>query len=384
MAASTKRAARGVVGLVRLRSGHWGIRWGRAVARDCGTAVIESTGETGDEDAKRVLQRRVGEVFPPSESSQAALVAEKMDTTVSEFLRAYAAGKLPGRNPSRATIELAIHVLLGEQRGFLRFTASKNLLETSSLNAVVVMRWLEMRAAVNASDTIRIALNIVKRLATFAVARGSIAWDAEKQIRSIRPPPAARGRSRGDGIPTVGELHALFDALRPRRSSGVPFDRIAELQLRLGLRRSEVIALEESWLDESAMCVRVPCDDSFRPKDRQSRTIDGVDHATFELARDVVALKREHRVTATGYRQAFRRACARLHAAGMPWRYRSKTQALRAAHATASRIAGVPLSIVALRLGHESERTTERHYLGRDGTVAPGPFSGVPLRATGR
>lgn len=84
----------------------------------------------------------------------------------------------------------------------------------------------------------------------------------------------------------------------------------------------------------------------------------------------------------SAYREAFDRACERLAAAGTPWAFSRKTHALRAAYATASRIAGVPLSIVALRLGHASERTTERHYLGPTPQQQAAPFAALPRMAT--
>jgi hypothetical protein len=48
-------------------------------------------------------------------------------------------------------------------------------------------------------------------------------------------------------------------------------------------------------------------------------------------------------------------------------------------------MAGVPLSVVRDRMGHESERTTERHYLGRVAAQAvAGPFQGVPRFASAK
>jgi len=76
----------------------------------------------------------------------------------------------------------------------------------------------------------------------------------------------------------------------------------------------------------------------------------------------VIALKRDLHVTVAGYCEAFRRACARLKAAGTPWRYRSKTQALRLAHARRAASPGC-------RVGRgASARTRERAH---DGTPLP-------------
>ncbi len=382
---SRSRAKRGEVGLVLLRSGYWGIRWGRRAARERGVPPIESTGARSEREAKRVLRRRLTEVDRATTGGASPIVVgERTDVAVAEFLRAYQAGELAGRRPSDATVDLAIRLLLGQDRGLLHFAELRGRRETASIDAVVVMRWLETRAVVNAPDTIRLALYAAKRFAGFAFERVWMSREVERSIHAIRPPPASRGRARDDGVPSDAEIAALLRALRPRREGAAAYDGIAELQLRLGLRRGEVIAIQESWLDEERACVHVPCGPRFRPKDRQARTIDGVDPATFVLARDVIAKKERTPVSVVGYRQAFRRACARLAAAGTPWRYRAKTQALRAGHAMASRLAGVPLSVVALRLGHESERTTERHYLGRTGSSVPNPFRDTPLRTATR
>jgi integrase len=140
-----------------------------------------------------------------------------------------------------------------------------------------------------------------------------------------------------------------------------------------------VLAIEESWLDERAGRVRVLVSEDFDTKSHASREVDGVDPTTFALAHDVLALKRTHRVTVSGYKEAWKRACARLERAGHAWAFRSKSHSLRAAYASRSRMAGVPLTVVRDRLGHASERVTERYYLGRSNEPMPGPFAGSPL-----
>lgn len=48
-----------------------------------------------------------------------------------------------------------------------------------------------------------------------------------------------------------------------------------------------------------------------------------------------------------------------------------------------SRLAGVPLTVVRDRLGHSSERVTEKHYLGRTTEFVCGPFADEPLLTRG-
>jgi len=375
----TMRARRGEIGLVRLRSGRWGIRWGRALARTHRLAPIESTECRTRTEAAQVMKRRIAEVFGRS-MSDAARETIALDSVVSIFLRDYAGGALRGRTPSDSTVDLNCRLLLG-RRGLIVFARDHRVVDSGGLDEILVMRWLEARAATDAPDTIRLALGCAKRVAELAAERGYIDERAARAIRSLRGPPAARGRAPTEGVPGDAELEELLTEMEPHRARAAPYHLFAELQLRLGIRRAEVIALDEAWLDERARTVTVRVAVGFRTKDGESRVIDGVDPDTFALAREVIAAKRGTRVTVTGYKEAFRRACERLRRRGKPWRYRARTQALRSAHATKSRLRGIPLTVVARRLGHSSERTTERHYIGRSADAQPGPFSGVPRRS---
>jgi integrase len=169
-------------------------------------------------------------------------------------------------------------------------------------------------------------------------------------------------------------VRELLNALSPAHWRSV-----AELQLRLGLRASEVLALGADWIDEAGASIHVLVSEGFDTKSHASRIVDGVDAATLALAREVLATKDAVRITLNGYVQAWKRACHQLETAGTPWRYRNKSHALRSLYATQSRLAGVPLNVVRDRMGHESERTTERHYVGRTIEAVPGPFADVPL-----
>jgi integrase len=313
------------------------------------------------------------EVFGETPSTSVVTIAP--DLLVSKFLAAYAAGELPGKAPSDATIELAIYLLLGA-RGFLAFAKVRGLAFTE----VSAMRWLEERAKTDSGDTIRLCASHLRRLAAYAHAQGALTREATEAIRKIRTPPPARGRVHREGVPSDAEIMRLLDALRPKRRDGAPYGLVAELQLRLGLRPSEAIAIEMDWLDEAASCVHVRVSARYRPKDGETRTIDGVDAETFELARRVLTLKERYRFTRSAYKQALKRAMDRLARAGSPWRYRARGQSLRAAHATVSRARGIPLSTVSRRLGHSSERTTERSYVGLQRNQVMGPFNGVPVR----
>jgi len=162
------------------------------------------------------------------------------------------------------------------------------------------------------------------------------------------------------------------------------------LQLRLGLRRAEVCAISEDWIDEAAGMVHVRVSDGFDTKSHESRAIDGVDTQTLALAREVLTLKASCRLSVSGYTEAWKRACRRLAERGTPWCYWSKTHGLRAAYATQSRLAGVPLSVVRDRMGHASGATTERHYIERTSEPVASPFAAVarfscsvPKRAAG-
>src|SRR5438309_11249479 len=107
---STRRARRGEVGLVRLRSGVYGLRWGRALAHEKSLKTIESTGRRTHTEAMRYLRRRYTEVFGETPAPAVATIVA-LDVLVSRFLRAYAGGRLPGKTPREATTELAVYLL---------------------------------------------------------------------------------------------------------------------------------------------------------------------------------------------------------------------------------------------------------------------------------
>lgn len=369
------RASKGEIGLVRMRSGVWAIRWGRRLSRERGVAVIESTGRRSLTEAKAQLRRRQGEVLTVDAPIEAQPLP--LPKLVSAFLEAYAAGSLPGKAPGAAAIELAIHLALGEKRGLVAFAKSTG--GEGRFDEVVARRWIEARAVDDAKATVRHLVNVVRRIATYGRTIGAVTDATLTAVRTIRPPPAGKGRVHLEGVPTDEEVALILRALEPRRRDGAPYHLVAELQLRLGLRPSEVVALQPEWLDEEARCVHVIPGGDFRPKDFDARTIDGVDAATFELARRVLELR--GCCSRTGYKQAWRRAVDRLSRANHRWRYRAKGQSLRAVHATVSRTRGIPLSVVARRLGHASERTTEAAYVGLQRNQHRGAYEGVPLHS---
>jgi integrase len=377
-----RRARRGDVGLVQLRSGYWAIRWGRALSRETGLPKMESTGMLVRADAERVMRERQLQVAGQRGDTgvRAALLRTApivaLDALVSDFLRAYSAGDLRGARPSPATIDNTICLLLGTRGGLVPFAVGAGRATTERFDAVLVQRWLESERTRVAGDTLRLKRLAALKLAEFAVERAFIAEDRLTAMRALPVPRSARGRARADGVPSLAQVHALLDAMTPSYWRDV-----AELQLRLGVRRGEVLAIDADWIDEARAVVCVRPGNGFDTKNHLAREIDGVDPATLALAKAVVALKGERGLSRSGYVEAWKRALRRLERAGVSWPFRSKTHALRALYATASREAGVPLSIVRDRMGHESERTTEKHYVGRMVGVAPGPFSNVPRRS---
>jgi integrase len=396
------RARRGEIGLVRLRSGYWAIRWGRKLASQAGITTHESTQTRDRAEAERILLQRRLEVFRAlgDDGSVRAAMRQVRPTSlsalISDFLRAYKAGELVGRKPAPGTVGLCLHHLLGVRGGLQGFADNMGRSMSSDLDSVLVTRWLEGESRRLAPDSIRMKLVVARRVVDFAAARGYVTEDTAKAVRTLRPPPSAKGRVRVDGVPSELEIRRVLQAMKPRYTGKVrprahakkayrpvPYHRIAELQLRLGIRRGEVLAIEESWLDEPAGRVRVLVSDDFDTKSHASREVDGVDPTTFALAHEVLALKRTHRATVSGYKEAWKRACARLERAGQAWAFRSKSHSLRAAYASLSRMAGVPLTVVRDRLGHASERVTERYYLGRTNEPIPGPFAGSLLMADG-
>lgn len=378
-----ERARRGEIGLILLASGAWAIRWGRRLARRAGLPVRESTQTRDRREAQQILERRQLEVYRSlGDLDRANAIARVMapvplDVLVSDFLRAHAAGELPGRKPAESTVELTVYLYLGKRGGLLPFATGSGRTSSHQLDEVLVARWLEQESRRVSNDSVRMKRIAACQLARYAHGRGLLREETLRAIEGLRSPPSAKGRARVDGVPSQLDVHRLLDAMRPVRKGAAPFHKLAELQLRLGLRRSEVVALAEDWLDEDAGRVHVRVSDRFDTKSHASRTIDGVDPATMALAREVLALKARFTITAGGYKEAWKRACVRLERAGTPWTYRNKSHALRAVYATQSRLAGIPLTVVRDRLGHASERTTERHYIGRTAEAVAGPFDAV-------
>ncbi len=347
-------------------------------------AAIEATGTDNEREAGKILERRRIEVYASLGGVRpvaAPIATVSLGDLVADFLDEFLAGELPGRKPSTSTVALYRTLLTGKRGGLVGFAASIQRTTTRQLDEILIERWLESERLRASRDTLRLRLIAARRLVEYAKRRGFVSGDALAAARDVNAPRAARAprRTRQEGVASPELIARLLAAMTPKRRGAIPFHRIAELQFRLGLRRGEVIALDSHWLREDLGEVHVTVDGAFETKNHEGRIVDGVDKLTFELAREVIAIKRAYRVTVCGYREAFDRACARLAREGAPWPFTRKTHALRSAYAVASRHAGVPLSIVALRLGHSSERTTERHYFGRTNERQRSPFEGAAL-----
>jgi integrase len=374
------RAPRNQPGLVRNRDGYWAIRWGRKLHREMALPERESTQSQDHEVATRVFRTRYAQVLRSMGEPDGARLAlgashpVALDVAITDFLVAYRRGDISGRVPTDSTVELVATHLLGKRGGLMAFALASGSKTTADLTPVFVTRWLESLKRRLASDTLRLKLCAARQLSAFLAERGVLADDSAAAIARLKRPPSARGRARVEGTPSLLEIQRLLSAMSPTY-----WGQVAELQFRLGLRRSEVMALEADWIEADRNCVRVVADERFDTKSHESRDVDGADPRTIGLAFEVVELKRRHRLTVRGYEQAWKRACAKLVRQGTPWNYKSKSHALRAAYATQSRLAGISLPDVRDRLGHQSEKTTERAYIGSQSQVAPAPFADRPL-----
>ena len=77
------RARRGEIGLIRLPSGYWGIRWGRALARRAGLPLSESTQTRDRLEAVQILDRRRIEIFRRIGEDQSAESIARSVTPIS-------------------------------------------------------------------------------------------------------------------------------------------------------------------------------------------------------------------------------------------------------------------------------------------------------------
>jgi integrase len=338
---------------------------------------IEST-ETDDRpQAEKILRSRRIEVYAQlgrvdeADRLRGQVEPAELSALFSDFLRAYRGGELAGPKPVAGTVDLYVGHLLGAKGGLLPFAKGFGRTSSAGFDRVLIERWLESERGRGASsDTRRLKLNTARRVGQFAEQHGFISRDSSAGIRAIPKPRPEKGRARTDGVPSEAEIERVLNTFSPPYWADV-----AELQLRLGLRRSEVLAIGVAWLDERAGVVNVKPGDGFDTKSHEARRIDGVDPETFRLAHHVIDLRRSKGLTTRGYIEAWKRVVAKLEKRGTPWAFRNKSHALRAAYATCSRLAGVPLAVVRDRMGHASERTTEVHYVGRAAGDAPGPFA---------
>jgi len=118
-----RKARRGDVDLVRLRSGLLGIRWGRRLSRDAGVPAIEATGTDDEREARKILERRRIEVYASLGGVRpiaAPIPSVSLGDLVGDFLDAFLAGELPGRKPSTSTVALYRALLTGMRTSGLR------------------------------------------------------------------------------------------------------------------------------------------------------------------------------------------------------------------------------------------------------------------------
>lgn len=377
----TRRSRNGQPQLTQNRWGTWCIAWPRALARALAVPRLQSLGVDDRRAAERAFRAEVAAGYLAVGDARSATAvrsqvqAAPLDQAASDFLRDLAKGLAPP-TPSEGTLKTQyVPGLLG-RGGLLPFASRAGIVTTTQLSAPVVTRFLDgLRLAGRADDTLRLRLVVVRRFTRWSTHMGLISESVAAQVEAIRRPRGARGRAHVDGVPSLAEVAAFLGALSP--SYWAP---VAETQLRLGMRRGEVVNLQRSWIDPRGGVVCIPF---ARTKDREARVIH-CDPLTLDLAREVVRLIETRGLTVSGYNGAWKRALARLAKRGIRWPYRAKTHALRQLYATESVAAGVPLAAVAERLGHSSVKVTERHYLARlGGRLTQGPFDNLPSLSSG-
>ena len=375
-----RRGKRNTIALCVLASGYFAIYWGRAFSRRAGLALRESTQTKDRAEAKRYMEQRTIEVCgalgdeKSVERVRAQVAPIPLHALATEYLRNWSAGKL-GALPKLETKKSGIGMLFGIG-GLVRYAeAAKEDLSTQ-LTSVLVLHWLaaeRVRGRGAANSTLGMKLIAARKLAKYGAETGHITANALASIEKIRAPKSMRGLAQREGAPSPEEVERAIGAMRCSRNQ-FPFEKLAELQFRTGLRRGEVVAIESSWI--LAESIRVPCDSTFEAKDKEPRTI-FVDANTIALAHEIVELKKSHRLTIVGYSSAWKRACRKLREQGTPWPFHAKSHSMRAAYITHS-TRSVPAVIVQKNVGHASIRTTEK-YIGSTSEVRPNAFENVPL-----
>jgi integrase/recombinase XerD len=378
-AGTQARAHRAVPHLVVNRDGYQCLRLPNAIAEKLGLPKIQSLGTKDVAEARRLMQLRAAQVYRALGDEDAARNVRReiapigVRDCVSRFLRAFADGECPPRPSPKTLSDMYIPGLLGKKRAFTDFAERAGVISSLQIDRRLVERWLDhLRVEGQSADTIRIRLQCVRRLVQFAAAQGYVSEAAAESVRAIKAPLGVKGRARADGVPTMREIEIVLTAMTPEK-----WRVIAEAQLRLGLRRGEVLALQADWIEDARGAVRVRISSDFTTKDREERVINA-DPATLEIARQAAMVVEQEQPTPVGYRMAWRRALERAREQGVDWKYRAKTHALRQAFAMESVAAGMPLRLLADQLGHSTVRVTEAHYLARFAEAAPIlPFAGV-------
>ena len=176
-------------------------------------------------------------------------------------------------------------------------------------------------------------------------------------------PVAALGVARVDA---VGRKEFCTPALRDKLIAEAPTEElrmILFLGFHVGLRKNEIIQARPEWFDLVHGSVNVRASATFRPKDREERTIPLTKVfrtflSTYGLPSPFV-LRPEKKSSASLYRFSFKdRFNEYMEAQGCPW---VTPHVMRHTMASLLASAGVSIYKIALWLGDEV-KTTQKHY----------------------
>ena len=175
----------------------------------------------------QILDRRRIEVFRTLGDDDAANAVLRnvtpipIEQLVSDFLREYRDGALPGRKPSSGTVDLCISHLLGARGGLLGFARSTKRTPQHPVRCDRRSRdGSRQRAGGLSNDSLRMKVIVARHLARYAHGRGLLRPEALQAVLALRPPASARGRAQVDGVPRDARSRAP-----PRRASSAPYRR---------------------------------------------------------------------------------------------------------------------------------------------------------------
>jgi len=371
---------------MQLPSGYWAICWPRKLAREAGIGTRESTGCLEREGAEAVLRRRHLEVLRSCGDDDGVKAARKAAPTAialralaSNYLLAHATGELEGRTPQPNTVEIENIALLGFS-GLVNYAEGIGHGTSLDLEPRLITRWLEARECSHKPNTFRMWLNALRKLARYAFDGGQISQRALDGILAIRARSVGKPLAKRDGVPSHADILRLVETISPGH-----WQKVATLSWRCGLRQAEALALASDWIDVKRSSITVTSDSRFRTKSGNSRVIDGCSAETIALAGEVAGLIAAKKLDLGAYRAAVRTAVVKLRKADPEnWPFEARSHAFRGHYINANLDAGVPVSIVAARVGHASIATTLGVYQGRSKEVYPEPasFGGPPPTPT--